>query len=615
MQQTIVPDKQTVEACLRQRSYEIDFYQREYVWSKDTVETLLKDIFYTFEISYEEHKDEDLNQKVIQQFNWYYLNVFITSNEDEKVYIVDGQQRLSTLTLIATKLYHLTTNDDLKDTLKECVFAKKKYVGNVFVLDHEKRKDVMNALLQGNEYTVPFRNRTEETLVSRYADISKFIDDKGMDEKKLNTFICYFLDRLVLVELGIDKEDTPMIFEVINDRGEALDPFEILKGKMIGMLPKGDISTSYSEKWNNSISILPDKEDEFFTTMIKSKFVFKRNSKLESDINNSYHRYLFDKNEIADKLKFRKTDANHVQNIKNFIDNDVIYYSKLYENLINNPNEYLIYCNQINYLSGQYQNILSACNINDPQEKEKVVAIAKEYDRIWMLLNLNGIYDSNEFIEISYRLNEKLKGAKIEDYREIYNREIIDTIKQSRNVTDVSSILEYPVFLRKNYSNMNTRSLRYYLARIEQYICEQTNQQMQNTIDYIATKTGNKSGYHIEHILSHNDTNRGYFNDEEEFENQRNLLGGLLLLKGWDNISSSNEEYEEKLMTYSCGLVWGHSLCEDFYHINVDFSRFNNWLNNKYGVSFKSYDKFDRTALEERSKLLYTLTKIVWEVE
>ena len=249
------------------------------------------------------------------------------------------------------------------------------------------------------------------------------------------------------------------------------------------------------------------------------------------------------------------------------------------------------------------------------ERNKEVYTHAKEYDRIWMLLNLNGIYDSNEFIEISYRLNEKLKGAKIEDYREIYNREIIDTIKQSRNVTDVSSILEYPVFLRKNYSNMNTRSLRYYLARIEQYICEQTNQQMQNTIDYIATKTGNKSGYHIEHILSHNDTNRGYFNDEEEFENQRNLLGGLLLLKGWDNISSSNEEYEEKLMTYSCGLVWGHSLCEDFYHINVDFSRFNNWLNNKYGVSFKSYDKFDRTALEERSKLLYTLTKIVWEVE
>ena len=50
MQQTINPAKQTVEACLKQRSYEIDFYQREYVWAKETVETLLKDIFYTFDL-------------------------------------------------------------------------------------------------------------------------------------------------------------------------------------------------------------------------------------------------------------------------------------------------------------------------------------------------------------------------------------------------------------------------------------------------------------------------------------------------------------------------------------------------------------------------------------
>ena len=59
-------------------------------------------------------------------------------------------------------------------------------------------------------------------------------------------------------------------------------------------------------------------------------------------------------------------------------------------------------------------------------------------------------------------------------------------------------------------------------------------------IYYISTKTGYKTGYHIEHILSENDKNRGYFKDVEEFEDQRNLLGGLLLLKGIDNISSSN---------------------------------------------------------------------------
>lgn len=89
MQQTINPDKQTVESCLKDRSYYIDFYQREYVWSKDTVETLLKDIFYTFDISYELYKDAVLTPQVLENYNWYYLNIFITNNINGKVYIVD----------------------------------------------------------------------------------------------------------------------------------------------------------------------------------------------------------------------------------------------------------------------------------------------------------------------------------------------------------------------------------------------------------------------------------------------------------------------------------------------------------------------------------------------
>lgn len=108
MQQTIDPRNQTVESCLKNKSYYIDFYQREYVWSKDTVEILLRDIFYAFELSYEQYKDAELSQEILEKYNWYYLNIFITNNVEGKVYIVDGQQRLSTLTLIAAKLYHAT---------------------------------------------------------------------------------------------------------------------------------------------------------------------------------------------------------------------------------------------------------------------------------------------------------------------------------------------------------------------------------------------------------------------------------------------------------------------------------------------------------------------------
>ena len=131
----------------------------------------------------------------------------------------------------------------------------------------------MDCILKDTERPAQFKNKTEETLIARYDDISDYINKKEMDEKKLDTFICYFLERLVLVELGITKDDTPMIFEVINDRGEALKPFEILKGKLVVALDKHD-TEKYSEMWDTSINRLFNIEDEFFIDYIKSRFQY-----------------------------------------------------------------------------------------------------------------------------------------------------------------------------------------------------------------------------------------------------------------------------------------------------------------------------------------------------
>lgn len=167
-------------------------------------------------------------------------------------------------------------------------------------------------------------------------------------------------------------------------------------------------------------------------------------------------------------------------------------------------------------------------------------------------------------------------------------------------------------FSSLSYDNLYIRFLRYLLARVEKYMCDNINQTPQNDIFYISTKQGDKNGYHIEHILSRNETNMGYFESEEEFEMQRNKLGGLLLLKGRTNISSGNEEYQDKLKTYSNSLVWGHTLCQDWHHnTNKDFIAFNNTLEFK----FKYYEKFDKTALNERTRLLYEIVKKIWEVD
>lgn len=617
MSKTIEPEKQSVKVCLSRKSYYIDFYQREYVWGKETTQTLLDDIFYIFELSYNEHKNSEISKNIMEKYSWYYLNVYITNRVEGKSYIVDGQQRLSTLTLIATKLYHkLQDNDNFKSLLKDCIFSNDGFE-DIFNLDNEKRHRVMDCIFNNKEYPTEFKNKTEETLVERYKDISKYIDDKfknEIDSNKLRLFVLYFLERLVLVELDISQNDTPMVFEVINDRGEALKPFEILKGKLIGALPKDDVET-FCEKWDNALSPLAESEDDFFSDLIKSKFVFKRNSAMEKSINNEYHRYIFDNNEIAQNLGFHKQNKNHIKNIKKFISEDICYYAKLYAKIIQIDNEFLEYTD-INELSGQYQNILSACVIDDKQENEKIEVIAKEYDRLWVLLNLNGIYDSNEFQEISYKLNELLKGADIQNYKDIFDKVIKDAIKEVKGVVEVNSLLDYASFVSRNYTNLKTRSLRYLFARVEKYICDNINQTPQSSVFDISTKTGDKTGYHIEHILSRNETNRSYFENDEEFEAQRNLLGGLLLLKGKENISSGNEEYTDKLKTYSNSLVWGHSLCDDFYHsTHKDFINFNDRVFANKDIKFKPYQKFDKLTLHERTKLLYEIVKIIWEVD
>lgn len=617
----IQPNNQTVEKCLKQRTYYIDFYQREYVWKKDIVNILLDDIFFTFDLAYEEHKGKDITPEVLAKYNWYYFNIYITNNIEGKEYIVDGQQRLTTLTLIAVKLFQLANTDEeyfenLIDTLKDCIYGKDKFKGNIFWIDNEKRKRVMQHLVDNEEFTDEFESVTEENISNRYKDISKYIDDKKLSREKLQALIMYFLERLVLVELKIEKDDTPMVFEVINDRGVALKPFEILKGKLVGALDKDD-TEKYSQIWEDALTLLRGIEDDFFVDYLKGKFIFKRNADIEKAINNQYHRYIFESNDIAEKLKFRKKDENHIKNIKSFIENDLMYYSVLYSEIRKNKLEYLSYNNDINDLSGQYQNIIAACEIKDKEEQKKIEIIAKEIDRLYMLLRLNGIYNSNNYQEISYQLNNDLQNKEINEYRLIFNNVIEQRIKDARSLAEISSLLDYDRFKTRGYDNIERRPLRYFFARVEKYLCEQMDKEMENSVYYISTKTGHKTGYHIEHILSRNEENKEFFSSEEEFENQRNRLGGLLLLYNMDNIISNNEKYYSgKRKTYNNGLVWGRTLIDSFYHSsNKRFIDFNNNFKSDTEMEFKDFDKFDNETLEYRSKLLFEIVKKIWIIE
>src|ERR1700733_15833895 len=106
----ISPDKQNIDTLFANTTYYIDFYQREYKWNKEPVERLLDDVFFKFNIEYKSRLEEDLTpskESVTAYYPWYYLNTYVTNVIDGKVFVVDGQQRLTTLTIILIKLYHL----------------------------------------------------------------------------------------------------------------------------------------------------------------------------------------------------------------------------------------------------------------------------------------------------------------------------------------------------------------------------------------------------------------------------------------------------------------------------------------------------------------------------
>ena len=100
----ISPDKQNIDSVFSNTTYYIDFYQRDYRWTEPPVSRLLDDVFFKFREQYQKSKELDPSKEAVtKDFPWYYLNTYVTNVVDGRVYVVDGQQRLTTLSLVLIK--------------------------------------------------------------------------------------------------------------------------------------------------------------------------------------------------------------------------------------------------------------------------------------------------------------------------------------------------------------------------------------------------------------------------------------------------------------------------------------------------------------------------------
>ena len=587
---------------------------------------MIEDIFYHFEQSYTKHEDlEPSEANVVRCYSWYYLNTYITNKTDGRIFVVDGQQRLTTLTLMLIALYHMCSpqalnSPDLRDWLKTKIAGVGIGGQKQFWMAHDKREPIMRALFMDQ---TPDENMIEDgitaqNIIENYSLIRKQLSERLSTRHRLDTFVFYFLCSVVIINLEVARTDVPMVFEVINDRGVRLQPYEILKGKLLGQIDKAEVD-QYADIWKSALFELEaraaDEADNFFRTYLRAHFSEAR--KQGQTFDGPYHRAIFDPT-CDDELHLN----HNPQGVKTFLNGPFRYYARLFNRLreLGEKDDSKIpecyYNSQLNRMDGYIMLTVRTCNVDDPEENEKIRAVARAFDRAYVILQLNRAYDSNQFQELLYTLHPLLRGCPTGEIESRVNGRVLEEINSRRN-TSSKILLSYGQFKQVGYGDYNNRFLRYFLARIEAFIAEGLGRNLQDSLYNYVSGTGRSNAYHVEHILARNDESRKLFPnaegkiDEALFENERNRFGGLLLLKGQDNLSSSNELYADKLRTYTGSAPYlAQTLVPDFYKSNSAMVSF---LQGSQ-LEFAPVPQFTREALEKRSELLYAIVTKIWQV-
>ncbi|WP_238899605.1 DUF262 domain-containing protein [Clostridium sp. YIM B02500] len=623
-----------IESIFGSRKYYIDFYQREYKWNDEQqsykpIKSLLDDIFYRFELNYK--KDSDISEEVISKYDWYYLNSFMTNTVGGNTFVVDGQQRLTTLTILSIAL--LKIGEKLGANKGKLTYIEKKVCdydaeGNyVFWMGFTDREKALKAIFENDteEFikSVEGSGIAEKNIYAAYEVIYQYIEGKLADLHIFDAFRLYLYKRVMLIQIDVDDaKDVAMAFEVINDRGIPLKAYEILKGKILGVIDKSEIDP-YVMAWEKSINKISDDfgdeyVDDFLGTYFQSKYT-ETNQNYRDLSETRYHKSIY-LEEYDKRIGFKHSnnaDKSYINNVKNFVKNTVPFYSDLYIKILGDcytctdkGNEY-VWFNDINDQEAQFYLIMAAIDYNDVYYNEKYTLVSKLFDKFYTILNLTGSYRSSEFAAKIIELGIAIRNKSLIEIEEVFNNSLIEIINKIHGRNDITDPFKYELFSNIGYRDLGKRFMRYFFARIDKFIANECQLSTGSYYSLISQAKG-KDVYHIDHILANDEKrqNLSLFKDEEEYINQRNRLGGLVLLKGKDNQSSGNEVYKEKLKTYvGNGTLFAQTLLKDFKHKNKGFENFCI----KYNLDFKTYDIYDKVAIEERQKLLHSLVKIIWE--
>jgi uncharacterized protein with ParB-like and HNH nuclease domain len=493
-------------------SFEIPPYQRPYSWNREHAEQLLEDIT---EFAF---KDDDYDKLLP-----YFVGSLVLIKDQTKRHakVVDGQQRLTTFIILFSVLRHITKDAELKKDITLLIYepgSKLKGTKDDFRLKLRPRdQDYFQRIIQkeGGLENLDIKSEVPDShhriRDNAYALLEKLESFKPEMIEKLVQFIgqkCF-----LVVVTSTDEDSAFRIFNVLNDRGLQLSHADILKSEILEKITASE-QDIYTYKWESAEETLGiDKFKELFSH-IRPIFAKK---KAEESIIKEIRKY-----------------AKPTDDSKGFIDNVIIPFSEVYENIIKCNYRAVSYSDQINgklkWLN-RFENTDWIPSVllymsKYKAEPKKIFDFLSQLERLTLgleILNAN----ANKRVERFAELNTDIECNKdIFTYNEVFYFSSKEEDKIKKQLT--------------GNSQYGKRYLKILLLKIDEKLSGGG-----ATYDYPIIS--------IEHVLPQTPKKPSqwtqWFNDIER-EELVDSIGNLVLLTIKKNSSARNYEFDHKINKY-----------------------------------------------------------------
>lgn len=602
MKKIIGKEKSLID-LLANKKYTIHYYQREYRWGKKQIEELIDDLSEEFQENYEsDHVRTD-----VATYGHYYLgSVVLTSNEEDHA-IIDGQQRLTSTTLLLIYLNNLQKSREEKVAIDNLIFSEQ-YGSKSFNIQVEERAACMNALYQGKDFDDTGASESVQTILARYRDIEEIFPE-DLKGRELPFFIDWLINKVYLVEItATTEQDAHKIFVTMNDRGLSLTPTEMLKGFLLSEIKDDRQRNAANDLWKKKIQELKElntdsKEEDadFIKNWLRAQYAETirdtRKGSVPEDfdlIGTEFHKWV--------REKARNMGLNRSEDYERFVLKEFNLFADTYKRIKKASMKFteelpFVYYNANRNFTLQYQLILATICTEDSS------------DTITKKINAMSAF-------IDQYIARRVFNHKVVDYSTIKNA-IFNLTRKFRRLT----LIELVQGLQKELDSMEftfegidrfrltqftSRYMLHILSRMTHYIDQGVGLNTRFE-DYVNRETRNP--YDIEHVwCDHFEQFMDQCEDEEDFERTRNSFGGLLLLPRDKNRSYQDAVYETKLPLYFGENMLARTLHPDCYRNNPQFLNFIN----RTGLLFKSMTQFRKPEIQERQGLYKQICKAVW---